>query len=146
MHPRAIKNGNVSTLKRLTGLCYPELKTQYEVTVPAYYRLCAISKAAGILWHHTKSRSREDFHQKQRLPTCQSLVSLAATGSALLQVGGSDSLLEMESSPIFCSTNTLSRKRKEKDCRLYHSRSLQIHFRFLYESSLQSIHRNPSSE
>ena len=43
-----IANGKVSTLKRLSILSYRELKKRYGNT-PSCYKLCAISKASGIM-------------------------------------------------------------------------------------------------
>lgn len=40
-----------TSLKSLSLACYPKLKS-YEL--PSAYKLCAISKAAGILAHHRK--------------------------------------------------------------------------------------------
>jgi putative transposase len=51
-----IANGNVSTLKRLSILSYRELK-RYRNT-PSCYKLCAISKASGILASRNKSIKR----------------------------------------------------------------------------------------
>jgi hypothetical protein len=39
---------NASSLKKLSTLSYADLKKHFE-SVPSYYRLTAISKAAGIL-------------------------------------------------------------------------------------------------
>jgi hypothetical protein len=47
---------DTSSLKRLSKLTYGEL-TRYE-GVPSYYKLCAISKAAGILVSRKKSIRR----------------------------------------------------------------------------------------
>lgn len=47
---------DVHTLKRLCTLTYHEL-AQYE-TIPSYYKLCAISKAAGILSNRKQSIKR----------------------------------------------------------------------------------------
>jgi putative transposase len=47
---------NASTLKRLSTLSYHELQN---FTVPSYYKLCAISKAAGILATRKKSMRRD---------------------------------------------------------------------------------------
>ncbi|MDV3278059.1 MAG: transposase [Nitrososphaerales archaeon] len=47
---------NVSTLKRLSSLSYGELR-RYD-DVPSYYKLCAISRAAGILSSRKKSLRR----------------------------------------------------------------------------------------
>jgi putative transposase len=52
-----IANGNVSTLKRLSILSYRELKKSYR-DAPSYYKLCAISKASGILASRNKSIKR----------------------------------------------------------------------------------------
>jgi putative transposase len=52
-----IANGNVSTLKRLSILSYRELKKRYR-DAPSYYKLCAISKASGILASRNKSIKR----------------------------------------------------------------------------------------
>jgi putative transposase len=51
-----IANGNVSALKRLSILSYRDLK-RYRNT-PSYYKLCAISKASGILASRNKSIKR----------------------------------------------------------------------------------------
>jgi hypothetical protein len=51
-------NGNVSTLKRLSILSYRELKKRYRDNTPSYYKLCAISKASGILASRNKSIKR----------------------------------------------------------------------------------------
>ncbi len=63
---------NISTLKRLSNLSYKEL-LQYDV--PSYYKLCAISKAAGILANRKKSikrgiRTRTPYMQKGCLVSC----------------------------------------------------------------------------
>src|SRR5271157_3254714 len=47
----------VSSLKRLSCLSYGELKQNYS-SIPSYYRLTAISKAAGILAARKKSVRR----------------------------------------------------------------------------------------
>ena len=60
-----------TTLKSLSIACYPKLKT-YEV--PSAYKLCAISKAAGILNHYRKlSRKhhvKEPYCSRLSLTTC----------------------------------------------------------------------------
>ena len=48
---------NASSLKRLSLLAYSTMKREYP-TVPSYYRLTAISKAAGILSSGRKSERR----------------------------------------------------------------------------------------
>ena len=60
-----------TSLKTLSIACYPKLKT-YDV--PSAYKLCAISKAAGILNHYRKlSRKhhvREPYCSRLSLTTC----------------------------------------------------------------------------
>jgi putative transposase len=68
---------NVQTLKRLSLLAYRLLTNQYEV--PSYYRLCAISKAAGILSARTKSIRRgfpnkTPYLSRRLLVSCYGLV------------------------------------------------------------------------
>lgn len=48
-------SSDCSTLKRLSMLCYKELKRFH---IPSYYKLCAISKATGILASRKKSIKR----------------------------------------------------------------------------------------
>lgn len=60
-----------SSLKSLSLVCYPKLKS-YET--PSVYKLCAISKAAGILKHYRKfskkHRVREPQCTRLSLTTC----------------------------------------------------------------------------
>lgn len=60
-----------SSLKSLSLVCYPKLKS-YET--PSVYKLCAISKAAGILKHYRKfskkHRVREPYCTRLSLTTC----------------------------------------------------------------------------
>ncbi len=65
---------HVSTLKRLSSLSYRELK---DFDVPSYYKLCAISKAAGILASRKKSIRRGN-HTKN--PYLKRLVLTACYG------------------------------------------------------------------
>jgi hypothetical protein len=67
---------DASSLKRLSKLTYCELP-RYE-DVPSYYKLCAISKAAGILASRKKS-IRHGFPTKD--PVSRSLSLYRATGS-----------------------------------------------------------------
>lgn len=60
-----------STLRRLSKLTYGDLK---KYTVPSYYRLCAISKAAGILASRKKSM-RRGFNTKNPYMSVPNLVS-----------------------------------------------------------------------
>lgn len=68
-----LTEGNTS-LKSLSLNCYPKLKT-YEV--PSAYKLCAISKAAGILKNYRKLSKRrhvkEPYCMKLSLTTCYGL-------------------------------------------------------------------------
>jgi putative transposase len=52
-----IANNNLSNLKKLSKLTYKEFKVRYR-NVPSCYKLCAISKAAGILTSRKKSINR----------------------------------------------------------------------------------------
>jgi putative transposase len=52
-----LANDNLSNLKKLSKLTYKELKIRFR-KVPSYYKLCAISKAAGILNSRRKSINR----------------------------------------------------------------------------------------
>jgi putative transposase len=52
-----IANDNLSNMKKLCTLSYKELKIRYR-NVPSCYKLCAISKAAGILASKKKSIKR----------------------------------------------------------------------------------------
>ena len=78
---------DASTLKRLSKLTYGELG-QYEV--PSYYKLCAISKAAGILAARKKS-IRRGFPTKTPYLSKPILVSCYGfkieDGSLLLPLG-----------------------------------------------------------
>jgi putative transposase len=60
-----------TSLKSLSLACYPKLK-RYEV--PSAYKLCAISKASGILKHHRKLSRRhhvkEPYCTRPSLTTC----------------------------------------------------------------------------
>src|SRR5271154_227143 len=69
---------DASSLKRLSKLTYGELK-RYD-DVPSYYKLCAISKAAGSS-RQGKSQSSADF--TRGIHTSQSLCSFPAMGSSL---------------------------------------------------------------
>ncbi len=51
-----IANNNLSNLKKLSKLTYKELKHYKDI--PSCYKLCAISKAAGILSSRKKSINR----------------------------------------------------------------------------------------
>ena len=66
----------VSTLRRLSLLSYNQL-AQYDS--PSYYKLCAISRAAGILAARKKNPSGEGFPPRPRTPSDNS--SSHATGS-----------------------------------------------------------------
>ena len=70
-----LANNNVSTLKKLSMLSYKELK-RYR-NVPSCYRLCAISKAVGILSSRKKSIKRgyptkQPYLKKPILVSCYS--------------------------------------------------------------------------
>ena len=56
-----ITNDNLSNMKKLCNLSYRELK---RYSVPSCYKLCAISKAAGILASRKKSIKRVWRNQK----------------------------------------------------------------------------------
>ncbi len=65
---------DVHTMKRLSFLAYRELRDRYD-EVPSYYRLCAISKAAGVLSSRRKSMKRgfptkRPYVSKQLLLSC----------------------------------------------------------------------------
>jgi putative transposase len=66
-----------TSLKSLSVACYPKLK-RYEV--PSAYKLCAISKAAGIMKHHRKLSKRHHVKQpyctKPGLTTCYGVKAL----------------------------------------------------------------------
>src|SRR5215471_15075456 len=62
----------VSTLKRLCSLTYSELRGYRG---PSYYKLCAISRAAGILASRKKSlrrgiRTKDPYARKPQLTCC----------------------------------------------------------------------------
>jgi len=65
---------DVSSLKRLSLLSYKEL---HEFHLPSAYKLCAISKAAGILTHYRKlSRTHhvnQPYCSRRNLATCYGL-------------------------------------------------------------------------
>ncbi len=62
------------SLKRLSLLVYRDLSLRYGSEIPSYYRLCAISKAAGILAARKKS-IRRGFPTKRPYLSKQLLVS-----------------------------------------------------------------------
>jgi putative transposase len=63
-----------TSLKSLSLTCYPKLK---DYSVPAAYKLCAISKAAGILTHYRrlskKHYVRTPYCRRSSLTTCYGL-------------------------------------------------------------------------
>jgi hypothetical protein len=65
---------DASSLKRLSLLSYKEL---HEFQLPSAYKLCAISKAAGILTHHKKLSKRHHVNSpyctRPNLATCYRL-------------------------------------------------------------------------
>ena len=70
-----LANGNISNMKKLCNLSYKELKRYTDV--PSVYKLCAISKAAGILASRKKSIKREyptkdPYVKKPLLVSCYS--------------------------------------------------------------------------
>src|SRR5271154_5973808 len=79
---------DASSLKRLSKLTYGELK-RYD-DVPSYYKLCAISKAAGILAARKKSIKR-GFHTRNPYVSKPLLVSCYGfkfeNGSLLVPLG-----------------------------------------------------------
>ncbi len=63
------------SLKRLPLLVYQDLSGRYGSEIPSYYRLCAISKATGILAARRKSirrgfRTRRPYLSKPLLTSC----------------------------------------------------------------------------
>jgi len=63
---------DASTLKRLSLITYKQLR---DFNLPSYYRLCAISKGAGILAARKKSikrgyRTRNPYLKKPLLTSC----------------------------------------------------------------------------
>ena len=63
------------SLKRLSLLTYHDLSARYGSEIPSYYRLCAISKAAGILAARKKSikrgfPTRQPYLSKPLLVSC----------------------------------------------------------------------------
>jgi putative transposase len=66
-----------TSLKSLSLACYPKLKSY---TVPSAYRLCAVSKASGILTHYRK------LYRKHRVkePYCTRLTISACYGLRVL--------------------------------------------------------------
>jgi putative transposase len=68
---------DASTLKRLSKLCYHDLKSNYP-EMPSYYYLTAISKAAGFLASRKKSikrgvKTKEPYLRKPILVSCYGL-------------------------------------------------------------------------
>lgn len=68
----SLRNNNVSTLKKLVMLSYAEL-SRYDILT--YYKLCAISKVAGIMANRKKSMKRgihtkDPYMQKPCLVSC----------------------------------------------------------------------------
>jgi hypothetical protein len=67
-----------ASLKFLSLTCYPKLK-RYEA--PSAYKLCAISKASGILKHHQrlsrKHHVNEPYCSRPSLTTCYGMKTLA---------------------------------------------------------------------
>lgn len=77
-----------STLKRLSTLSYKQLE-RYQV--PSYYKLCAISRAAGILSSRTKSirRGHSTKSPYVKRPTLTSCYGFRVSGGrVLVPVGG----------------------------------------------------------
>jgi putative transposase len=77
---------NVSSLKSLSMKTYNQLVT-YDAM--SYYKLCAISKATGILGNHRKTRrknpeTREPYAQRPQLTTCYGFKIRAKAGLLLL--------------------------------------------------------------
>jgi putative transposase len=65
---------NASSLKKLSSLSYADLKKHFE-SVPSYYRLTAISKAAGILSSRKKSirrgiKTKDPYLKRPILVSC----------------------------------------------------------------------------
>ena len=65
---------DASSLRKLTALCYKDMKSNYRL-IPSYYCLTAISKAAGILASRKKSlrrglRTRNPCLRRQILVSC----------------------------------------------------------------------------
>lgn len=78
---------DASTLKRLSLLSYRELEA---FNIPSYYKLCAISKAAGILAARKKSirrgyKTTKPYLKKLMLTTCYGFK--VADGELLVPVG-----------------------------------------------------------
>jgi hypothetical protein len=67
-----------TSLKTLSLICYPKLK-RYEV--PSAYRLCAISKASGILRNYRKLSKKQHIKEpnciRPMLITCYGLKKIA---------------------------------------------------------------------
>jgi putative transposase len=55
-----VANNNMSNMKKLCGLTCKELKTRYR-NIPTCYKLCAISKAVGIILSRNKSTKRGHY-------------------------------------------------------------------------------------
>jgi putative transposase len=69
---------NASSLKKLSTLSYSDLKKHFE-SVPSYYRLTAISKAAGILASRKKSirrgiKTKDPYLKRPILVSCYSFL------------------------------------------------------------------------
>jgi putative transposase len=77
---------NVSSLKSLSTKAYHELAS-YDVM--SYYKLCAISKATGILRNYRKARkknpeTKEPYARRPQLTTCYGFKIRAKAGALLL--------------------------------------------------------------
>ncbi|MEW6603363.1 MAG: hypothetical protein AB1351_01590 [Thermoproteota archaeon] len=55
-------DNNASTLKQLSKLCYPKLE---DYKIVSYYKLHAVSKAAGILANRKQSISSAAIQQRR---------------------------------------------------------------------------------
>jgi putative transposase len=83
-------NNSTSNMKRLSNLSYNELKTRYR-NVPSIYKLCAISKAAGIISSRNKSIKRgyptkDPYVRKPLLVSCYGFKIV--NGKLRIPIGG----------------------------------------------------------